>query len=211
MIAVIDYNAGNLTSVACALRHLGFEPTITCDPDVVRQADRVIFPGVGAAEASMRDLRASGLDQALRDAHAADTPILGICIGCQVAFTSSEEDGGTDCLDLLPGNVVRFRFPEGVHRKVPQIGWNEVRFLREHPVLDGVPADSQFYFVHSFHVQPSDAGCVLGQATYGEVDFTAIVEHGSLVAVQFHAEKSGPPGLRLLQNFLRWTPRVRAP
>ncbi len=206
MIAVIDYNAGNLSSVCCAVRHLGFEPTVTQDPDEVRRADHVIFPGVGAAGASMESLQARGLDQGLLDAREAGRPILGICVGCQVAFGFSEEDDGTDCLGLLPGRVERFRFPEGVHRKVPHMGWNEVRLKTEHPVLDSVPAGSQFYFVHSYHVRADDPDCVIGEATYGEVDFTAIVADENLFAVQFHAEKSGPPGLRLLENFLRWTP-----
>jgi len=206
MIAVIDYNAGNLTSVCCAVRHLGLEPTVTQDPDEVRRADHVIFPGVGAAGASMETLRARGLDQGLHDARAAGKPILGICVGCQIIFTFSDENGGVDCLGLLPGTVERFRFPAGVHRKVPHMGWNEVRLDTQHPVLDGVPAQSQFYFVHSYHVRAEDPDCVIGTATYGEVDFTAIVARESLFAVQFHAEKSGPPGLRLLENFLRWSP-----
>ncbi len=210
MIAVLDYAAGNLTSVACAVRHLGFEPTITSDPEVVARAERVIFPGVGAAGATMENLDERGLSQALHDAKKAGKPVLGICIGCQVAFSHSEEDDGTDCLGLLEGDVVPFRFPEGVRRKVPHMGWNEVRFEGEnaaaHPVLQGVPAGSQFYFVHSFHVKPKDPACVLGRATYGEVDFTAAVGSENLVAFQFHTEKSGPPGLKLLENFLRWTP-----
>ena len=206
MIAVLDYDAGNLTSVACAVRHLGHEPEITRDPEVVRSADRVIFPGVGAAGSSMATLEKLGLAEALRDVHSAGRPILGICIGCQVAFSRSEEDGGTDCLGLLEGEVVRFNFAEGVERKVPHMGWNEVRFGGPHAVLEGIPAGSQFYFVHSYHVVPAEPALVLGTASYGDIDFTAAVARDNLVAVQFHAEKSGPAGLKLLENFLEWSP-----
>ena len=206
MIAVLDYDAGNLKSVACAVRHLGHEPEITRDPEVLRSAERIIFPGVGAAGSSMESLAGLGLAAALSDAHAAGKPILGICIGCQVVFSSSEEDGGTGCLGLLEGEAVRFRFPEGIQRKVPHMGWNEVNFTAAHPVLEGVAPGSQYYFVHSYHVEPADPGVSLGTATYGGIDFTAAVAKDNLVAVQFHAEKSGPAGLRLLDNFLRWSP-----
>jgi len=214
MIAVLDYDAGNLTSVACAVRHLGFVPTITRDPRDVRRAGHVIFPGVGAAGASMATLRALGLDAALHDARRDGKPILGICIGCQVAFTRSEEDAaegsiGTPCLGLLAGDVVRFRFPNGVRRKVPHMGWNEVHFRdsqRAHPVIAGIDPPSHFYFVHGYHVRPADPACVVGEASYGEVVFPALVADRNLVAAQFHVEKSGPLGLRLLENFLRWKP-----
>ena len=206
MIAVVDYDAGNLTSVACAVRHLGHEPEITRDPDVVRSAERVIFPGVGAAGSSMESLENLGLAEALRDVHSAGKPILGICIGCQVVFSSSEEDGGTGCLGLLEGEVVRFRFAGEDRRKIPHMGWNEVRFTGSHPVLEGIPAGSQFYFVHSYYVKPAEASLTLGTASYGGIDFAAAVASDNLVAVQFHAEKSGPAGLRLLDNFLGWNP-----
>ena len=206
MIAVVDYDAGNLTSVACAVRHLGHEPEITRDPEVVRSAERIIFPGVGAAGSSMESLHALGLAEALTDAHRAGRPVLGICIGCQVVFSGSEEDGGTDCLGLLEGRAIRFRFAEGAERKVPHMGWNEVNFTSSHPVLEGVAAASQFYFVHSYHVEPADPAVSIGTATYGGIHFTAAVAKDNLVAVQFHAEKSGPAGLRLLDNFLGWSP-----
>ena len=133
MIAVLDYDAGNLTSVACAVRHLGHEPEITRDPEVVRSADRVIFPGVGAAGSSMATLEKLGLADALRDVHSAGRPILGICIGCQVAFSRSEEDGGTDCLGLLEGEAVRFSFAEGVDR----LEWTAGDPADEHTDLRG--------------------------------------------------------------------------
>jgi glutamine amidotransferase len=205
-VLILDYGAGNLTSVACAVRHLGVEPVISRRPDDVATARRIIFPGVGAAKASMATLTSLGLDKALRDAFQRGLPILGICIGCQVIFEKSEEDQGTECLGLLEGEVVRFRFPPGVSRKVPHMGWNEVVFQREHPVFEGVPLGSQFYFVHSFHPRPRSETLVAGTATYGHVEFVAAVTFRNLVAVQFHTEKSGPPGLRILENFLRWEP-----
>lgn len=206
MIAVLDYDAGNLTSVACAVRHLGWEPLTTRDPQTVRTADRVIFPGVGAAGSAMESLRRLQLDRAICEAYEEGTPILGICIGCQVVFDSSQEDKGTRCLGLLPGEVVRFRFAQGAERKVPHMGWNEVTLRGEHPVFSGIPAGSQFYFVHSYHPVPREASHVHGETTYGGVTFASAVAHRNLVAVQFHAEKSGPAGLALLRNFLNWEP-----
>ena len=205
-IAILDYGAGNLTSVACAVRHLGWDPLVTRRPAEVLSADRVIFPGVGAAQASMEHLRRLGLDEALRRIFKDGRPLLGICIGCQVIFEDSEEDGGTRCLGLLRGKVQRFRFPAGVSRKVPHMGWNEVKFEGTHPVFEGLPTGSQFYFVHSYHPAPADPEVVRGTAIYGGVQFPAAVAHRNLVAVQFHSEKSGPPGLRILRNFLRWDP-----
>lgn len=205
-VAIVDYGAGNLTSVACAVRHLGWEPTVTRDPEAVLAAERVIFPGVGAAGSSMRNLADLGLVVALREAFESGRPLLGICIGCQVIFERSEEDGGTECLGFLPGVVERFRFPAGVSRKVPHMGWNEVAFHGAHPVFRGVPQGSQLYFVHSYYPAPADPRLVVGTAEYGGVRFAAAVAHGNLAAVQFHAEKSGPPGLRILRNFLEWTP-----
>lgn len=205
-IAVVDYKAGNLTSVALALRHLGREPLVTERPEEVAAADRVIFPGVGAAGAAMTNLRELGLDQALRDVLQRGRPVLGICLGCQVIFERSEEDGGTECLGLLSGQVRRFVFPPGVPRKIPHMGWNEVHFSGDHPVFSGLPPRSQFYFVHSYFPEPGDDGVVRGQAVYGGIRFAAAVARDNLVAVQFHTEKSGPPGLQLLGNFLSWSP-----
>lgn len=205
MIAILDYGAGNLTSVAHAVRHLGWEPTITCDPSVVRRADRVVFPGVGAAGAAMANLERLGLDEALRDVAARGSPLLGICIGCQVLFETSDEDGGTACLGLLRGRVKRFEFAPGVGRKIPHMGWNEVRLRKEHPALGSVEPGSQLYFVHSYYVVPDDPDVVLGTTTYGGIEFPAIVGRGSLLAVQFHAEKSGAVGLGIIDGFLRWT------
>ena len=203
-VAIVDYGAGNLTSVAYALRHLGHDCTITADPDVVAAASRVVFPGVGAAGAAMANLRERGLDRAIRDVLADGRPVLGICVGCQVVFERSAEDGGTPCLGLLPGTVELFRFPPGVKRKVPHMGWNVVQFERPHEVFAGIPQGSRFYFVHSYHPLPADPELVLATSVYGEVRFAAAVCRDNLIAVQFHTEKSGDVGLRLLDNFVKW-------
>lgn len=205
-IAVVDYKAGNLTSVALALRHLGRDPLITQRPEEVATAERVVFPGVGAAGAAMENLGELGLREALRDVIRRGRPVLGICVGCQVIFDHSEEDDGTDCLGIIPGVVRRFVFPEGISRKIPHMGWNAVHFDGDHPVFRNLPPDSQFYFVHSYYPEPRDDGIVHGRAVYGGIRFAAAVARGSVAAVQFHTEKSGPPGLRLLDNFLSWSP-----
>jgi len=210
-VAILDYDAGNLTSVERAVRHLGFDGQVTRDRRVIRDAERVIFPGVGAAGAAMESLRRLGLDEELRNAVGSGRPVLGICIGCQVIFQSSEEDGGTNCLGLLPGKVVKFQFPPGGREKIPHMGWNGVRLHPDHAVFVGVnpppPAEPhQFYFVHSYYPRPDDRNLVLGTAEYGGVEFTAAVGRENLLAVQFHAEKSGRPGLKILENFLRWRP-----
>jgi glutamine amidotransferase len=205
-VTILDFGAGNLTSVACALRHLGAEPRITRDPAELTHAERVIFPGVGAAGATMDHLRKLELGDALRQFVAAGRPLLGICIGCQVIFEASEEDGGTACLGLLAGRVKRFTFPREAALKVPHMGWNEVRFRGDHPVFRGIAEASQFYFVHSYYPLPRDPAVVLGEAEYGGLHFAAAFATRNLAAVQFHAEKSGPPGLQVIANFLRWNP-----
>lgn len=205
-IAILDYGGGNLTSVACAVRHLGHEPVVTSDPDLVRKADRVIFPGVGAARASMENLTSRGLGAAFLDVQRSGRPVLGICIGCQVILTSSEEDGGTPCLGIIPGLVRRFSFAPGVQRKIPHMGWNEVTFTGRHPVFQGIPPGSQFYFVHSYYPDPEDRTVVQGTACYGGLRFAAAFARDNLAAVQFHTEKSGAPGLKILQSFLEWKP-----
>lgn len=206
--AILDYEAGNLTSVARAVRHLGREGRVTRDPAVIRDAHHVIFPGVGAAGASMESLRSLGLDGEIRRAVEAGKPVLGICVGSQVILDRSEEDGGTPCLGLIPGVVERFRFSDGVRRKIPHMGWNAVEFLDggRHPAFEGLRSGTEFYFVHSYHCRPEDPATVQGTCVYGDIRFTAALARDNLVAVQFHAEKSGPPGLKILDNFLDWTP-----
>ena len=204
MIAIVDYEGGNLASVLRALEYLGHEAEITADPDRIRGAERVIFPGVGSAQATMRNLKASGLDALLRDdVYAAGKPLLGICIGVQIIFEHSQEED-TPCLGLLPGRVERFHGEVGGEQlKVPQIGWNQMHFARNHPLFRGVEDGSSFYFVNSYHPVPADESLVFGKTTYG-VKFASVVGKGNLVATQFHLEKSGKVGLAMLDNFCNW-------
>lgn len=203
MIAIVDYKAGNLTSVKLAFEAIGVEAVITDRPDVILAADRVIFPGVGAAGASMRNLSELKLVDALRTVVARGTPFLGICVGMQVLFDRSEEDGGTPTLGFIPGDVRLFR-PANPADKVPQIGWNAVRFRRQHPVFAGVEDETEFYFVHSYYPVTLNPGDSVGMTGYAGVEFTSIVGRGNLVATQFHIEKSGRIGLKVFKNFSRW-------
>jgi len=206
MIAILDYKAGNLTSVERALKHLGFPCRVTNSHEEIRNADRVVFPGVGAAGSSMQSLGELGLDRLLPELFASGVPILGICVGLQVLFDLSEENN-TRCLGLLAGQVCRF--PEKLYShdgrllKIPHMGWNEVKFTKDHPVFRDVPEGSEFYFVHSYYPKPAEDELTVGIADYG-MDFTCAVAYKNLAAVQFHPEKSGKPGLRLLENFCRW-------
>ncbi len=199
-IAILDYQAGNPVSVQRALAHLGHTSVVTDDPAQVIAAERVVFPGVGAAESCVATLRQRGLDQALRAVIAGDRPLLCICVGMQLLFDWSEEDGGTACLGLLPGWVLRFR-PSAQAIKVPHMGWNAVEH-RGDPLFTGIPDRSAFYFVHSYHCAPGDTVAGIAFADHGG-RFCAGIRRGALAAVQFHPEKSGEHGLRLLDNFVR--------
>lgn len=203
MIAIVDYRAGNLTSVKRALEFLGHRCEITDDADKIRGAERVILPGVGAAGATMENLRALGLADVLRrDVAAAGKPFLGICIGIQVLFDRSEEDAA-DCLGIIAGHVTRYPASiDGRPLKVPQIGWNRVRQSRAHPIFAGVPDNTHFYFVNSYYPVPTDPGVVIAESDYG-VNFVAAVASRRVIATQFHLEKSGAAGLKLLDNFCR--------
>lgn len=207
MIAILDYEAGNLTSVKRALDFLGFRSLITSNPEEVLKAERLIFPGVGAAQKAMDYLRHTGLDQALKEFFLSGKPMLGICLGIQIVFEESEE-GPTQTLGILKGKVVRFPEPlfdkSGERLKVPQMGWNRVRPVREHPLFDGIDPRHEFYFVHSFYPLPEDEGVVIGVTEYG-IEFPSAIARGNLWAVQFHPEKSGRPGLRMLENFCRFS------
>ncbi len=201
MIAIIDYRAGNLTSVLRAVRHLGHEAEITDNAETIRAAERVIFPGVGAAGETMENLRNLGLDELLKkDVFEAGKPLLGICIGVQVIFERSEENNAT-CLGLLPGEIQRFR--TGPELKIPQIGWNTVNFKKAHPIFAEVPDGAEFYFVNSYYPIPASAEHVFATTEYG-CSFASVVGAGNLVATQFHLEKSGHVGLQMLDNFCRW-------
>ena len=203
MIAIVDYKAGNLTSVRLALEHLGVPAVITQDPKAIRSAERVIFPGVGAAKAAMENLKGLGLVEPLRAVVSKGTPFLGICLGTQVIFEHSEEDGGTDCIGLIPGNVPRFR-PSDPLCKIPQMGWNTVQVKRPHPLFRGIEDESEFYFVHSYYPAPADSSYVVGATQYADVEFASVVGKGNHFATQFHPERSGRIGLRLLKNFSEW-------
>ena len=211
-VAVVDYGMGNLRSVSQAVRHAadqaGVEVFVTADPDVVRRATRVMLPGQGAMPDCMRELRDSGLRDSVLEA-AASKPLFGVCVGMQMLLSRSEE-GPTDGLGLIPGDVVKFDLagrlqPDGSRFKVPQMGWNEVRQARPHAMWDGVPDDAYFYFVHSFYARPADARHAVGEADYG-APFAAAIARDNLFATQFHPEKSADHGLRLYRNFLHWNP-----
>jgi len=209
MIAIVDYRAGNLTSVARALQSLGVPCVVTDRPDVLRGAERVIFPGVGAAGEAMRNLRETGLDRCIGELFDLGKPLLGICLGTQVIFEYSEEDDRTGCLGIIPGGVRRFPADMregGDPLKIPHMGWNRVAFRGRHPVFAGLPANAEFYFVHSYYPAPSNAADVAGETEYG-IRFASAVARRNLVAVQFHPEKSGRFGLTILDNFSRWDGR----
>jgi glutamine amidotransferase len=209
MIGIVDYRAGNLTSVARALRYLGEDCQITDAPEILAACSHLIFPGVGAAGEAMANLRQRKLDQWIKTWVESGIPVLGICLGTQVIFSYSEEND-TPCLGIVPGMVKRF--PElsdsdGRSLKIPHMGWNQVRFTREHPVFRDIPAGAEFYFVHSYYPDPasdsSEGDWAIGWTEYG-IPFCSAVARRNLVAVQFHPEKSGRPGLQILANFCRW-------
>ncbi len=202
MIAIVDYKAGNLTSVKLAFDALGVKSEITSDPQIIEQADRVVFPGVGAAGASMDNVRHMHLFEAIQNAIDAGVPFLGICVGMQILFERSEEDGGVDCMGILPGEVKRFHPPDPFC-KIPQMGWNTVTFVRPHPLLAGIEDESEFYFVHSYYAVAA-AGDVVGETQYADATFTSIVARDNLLAAQFHIERSGRIGLKIMENFSVW-------
>jgi imidazole glycerol-phosphate synthase subunit HisH len=203
MIAIVDYKAGNLPSVARALEFLGHRAEITDRPERIRAAERIILPGVGAAGATMDNLHALKLDSVVREQVVeAGKPFLGICIGIQVLLDRSEENDAK-CLGLVAGRVARYpNSVDGRRLKVPQIGWNRVHQLRPHPVFAGVPDNTHFYFVNSYYPIPEDPSVAIADSDHG-VTFVAAIARGNIVATQFHLEKSGPAGLKLLDNFCR--------
>lgn len=211
-VAVVDYGMGNLRSVSQAVKHAaegtGFEVIITSRPEEVQAAERIVLPGQGAMPDCMRELHDSGLLGAVMEAAQAK-PLMGVCVGMQMLLARSEE-GPTDCLALFPGEVVRFQLegrlqPDGSRYKIPQMGWNQVFQARPHPVWQGVPDGSHFYFVHSFHARPADRGHSVGETDYGD-RFTSALARDNIFATQFHPEKSAAHGLALYRNFLHWNP-----
>ena len=211
-VAIVDYGMGNLRSVWRAVEHAAaesdFQVIITAEPKDVLQAERVVLPGQGAMPDCMRQLRESGMVDAVLHA-AAHKPLMGVCVGMQMLLSSSDE-GPSDGLDLLPGRVRRFQLdgrlqPDASRYKVPHMGWNRVIQSRPHPVWAGIPDDAYFYFVHSFYAQPSDARHSVGESDYGG-RFTCALARDNIFSTQFHPEKSAAQGLALYRNFLHWNP-----
>jgi glutamine amidotransferase len=199
MITIIDYGSGNLRSVVNAVTRLGYQPEVSHSGVDVFKAEAVILPGVGAAGDVMENLKKLKLVGPIRQYIAEGRPFLGICIGLQVLFTRTEEGGGCDCLDIIPGNVKRL--PAG--QKIPHMGWNQVKQQdKTHPLFAGVPDGANFYFVHSYYGEPADKSLVIGQTDYG-IPFCSVVARGNLMATQFHPEKSGDIGLRIYDNFFK--------
>lgn len=219
-IAVIDYGMGNLHSVASALAKVAPEANIhvTQNPEDVASADRVIFPGVGAIRDCVAEIKRLNFDAAVKQAVDSGKPVLAICVGMQSLMLRSEENGGVDCLGLLPGDVKFFSeasgfseardesSPSAERLKVPHMGWNEVRQTIEHPLWKDIPQGARFYFVHSYFVSPNEASLTSGETHYG-INFTAAIARENLFAVQFHPEKSHTHGLQLLKNFVYWDGR----
>ncbi len=200
MIGIVDYEAGNLRSVETAMRYLGADFFISNDPDKLLKADRMIFPGVGEARASMDVLVKTGLDDTVRTFAESGRPLLGICLGCQIFFDFSEERN-TECLGIIPGKNAEFSKDMGL--KIPHMGWNQVRHDNRHAVFSGIPENSSFYFVHSYYPAPADKSYEIGATEYG-IEFTSAAAVKNVVATQFHPEKSGEAGLKLLKNFIDW-------
>lgn len=198
MIAIIDYDAGNIKSVEKALEALGEKAVVTRDQLVIKQADGVILPGVGAFGDAMNKLHSYELTGVIQDVISAGIPFLGICLGLQLLFKSSEENPGVEGLGILQGKIVRF--PENKGVKIPHIGWNSLTFPNSGRLFKGIPENSYVYFVHSFYLLADDAEIVTAQAEYG-VQFHASVEHNNVFACQFHPEKSSEAGLSILRNF----------
>ena len=210
-VVVVDYGMGNLRSVAKAIEHVapaGVSVRVSGCPNELAAADRIVFPGQGAARDCMLELRQRGLHDALFEA-AQVKPFLGICMGMQVLMTHSEENEGIDCLGMFPGEVRFFGHDlhdaAGERLKIPHMGWNRVQQTRSHPIWEGIDNGERFYFVHSYHVAPLEHELVLATTEYG-LNFVSAIARNNVVAVQFHPEKSAEAGLRLLGNFLRWQP-----
>lgn len=211
-VAVIDYGMGNLHSVAKALEHVGkragqdLKVSVTADPEILRECDRLVFPGVGAMRDCMAEIRRLCIDEILRE-QVRHKPVLAICVGMQALLQHSEENGGVPCIGLLGGKVQRFADhavdSAGEQLKVPHMGWNRVRQSRPHPMWNNISDNERFYFVHSYYVVPETLSEIVGETDY-PASFCAAMAHKNIFAVQFHPEKSQLNGLQLLENFLTW-------
>ena len=200
MVGIVNYEAGNLRSVETALKYLGVDYFISNNPKKLSNADRMIFPGVGEAKTSMQVLEKTGLGKAVVEFAQSGRPLLGICLGCQIFFDYSEERN-TKCLGLIPGVVKKFS--KDLNLKIPHMGWNQVLHKNRHPVFSGIKENASFYFVHSFYPFLSDVAYEVGSTEY-EISFTSAAARDNIVATQFHPEKSGEDGLKLLENFINW-------
>ncbi|HIC41153.1 Imidazole glycerol phosphate synthase amidotransferase subunit [hydrothermal vent metagenome] len=200
-IAIVDYGMGNVRSVQKALAHVAPNDNVflTDDAQLINDADRIVFPGQGAMGACMQALNQHGLADVIKSC-ADEKPFLGICLGLQLLFDHSEENGGTDGLSIIPGNVVKFAKSD---LKIPHMGWNTVKQVSEHPLWHNINDNSRFYSVHSYYVKAADASVVAGTTNYG-IDFTCAIAKDNMFAVQFHPEKSQHDGLQLLTNFVDW-------
>lgn len=198
MIAIVDYGAGNLRSVTNAITKLGYQSKITSCPVEVLNAQAVILPGVGAAADTLESLKALGLASPICQLIAEGRPFFGVCIGLQVLFAGTEEGGRHECLGVIAGQVRRL--PSGL--KIPHMGWNQVKQRVSHPVFNGIPDEANFYFAHSYYVEPDDKSLVAGETEYG-IKLCSVIARGNLVGTQFHPEKSGQVGLRFYDNFIR--------
>jgi glutamine amidotransferase len=205
MIAIIDYGAGNLRSVVNAVSKLGYRPRVTSSPDDVLNAQAVILPGVGAAADTMENLQTLGMVDSICQLIRGERPFFGICIGLQILFTGTEEGGGHECLGIFPGRVKRL--PSGL--KIPHMGWNQVKQTISHPIFEGIPDEANFYFVHSYYVEPDDKALVAGETEYG-IPICSVIAVGNLVATQFHPERSGEIGLKLYYNFIKLALAVKS-
>lgn len=196
MIAIIDYGMGNLRSVQKGFEKVGFPAQVTSDPEMVRKAEKVVLPGVGAFGDAMVNLRAANMLEVIKETVAAGKPFLGICLGLQLMFDSSEEFGFHEGLHIFPGRVRLL--PPGL--KVPHLGWNQIKIQKQDPILMDIPDGSMFYFVHSYYVEPADSQVTTTLTDYG-IDFTSIASQDNVFGIQFHPEKSSTIGLRILKNF----------
>jgi glutamine amidotransferase len=198
MVTIIDYGAGNLRSVANAVKKLGHHPNVTSEPGEVFDATAVILPGVGAAADTMNSLAKLGMTDAIRQLIQRRRPLFAVCVGLQILLSGTEEGGWHECLGVIPGKVRRL--PDGL--KIPHMGWNQVKQKLDHPVFEGIPDEANFYFVHSFYADPEDISVVAGTTDYG-VSMCSMIIKDNLIATQFHPEKSGEDGLKMYANFLR--------
>jgi len=198
VIAIIDYGAGNLRSVSNAITKLGYRSRITGDPQDVLNSSVVIFPGVGAAQDTMNNLKKRGMDEVIRRLISEKRSLFAVCVGMQVLFDKTEEGGRNDCLGIIKGNVKKL--PPGL--KVPHMGWNQVKQKAHHPIFDGIPDEANFYFVHSYHADPDDKTLIAGVSEYG-ISICSMLIKDNLIATQFHPERSGDYGLRMYDNFLK--------